>query len=316
MKVEKIDNVEIYPDDKIKLTTMGNVYEVLRMDRINKKSCILVLDKDSYIDLRTGERKEFEHHENRACDRNELRKTMRRLRGIINANCSDVSKCRWITFTYADNMTDTDRLYADCKKLIMLVRYHLGHFEYIHVVEPQGRGAWHIHALWIFDDKAPFIDSAWLRNVWGNGFVTVKKLEDVDNVGAYLTAYLCDCELGDYVRYKLFKNGYSLPRDLDFDSFDASEIDMDVVTKEVEQDGEKMSKRFVKGGRMYMYPPNFNLYRASRGIQKPIEEYMTYENAQKKIGSAQPTFSTAIQLSDDVSGFENVIIKEYYNKLR
>ena len=36
----------------------------------------------------------------------------------------------------------------------------------------------------------------------------------------------------------------------------------------------------------------------------------------KKIGSAQPTFSTAIQLSDDVSGFENVIIKEYYNKLR
>ena len=67
---------------------------------------------------------------------------------------------------------------------------------------------------------------------------------------------------------------------------------------------------------MYMYPPNFNLYRASRGIQKPIEEYLTYENAQKKIGSAQPTFSTAIRLTDDVSDFQNVIIKEYYNRLR
>ena len=314
MKVEKIDNVEIFPDDKIKLTTMGNVYEVLRMDRINKKSCILVLDKDFYIDLRTGEKKEFEHHENRACDRNELRKTMRRLRGIINANCSDVSRCRWITFTYQENMTDTERLYSDCRKLIKTVRYHLGHFEYIHVVEPQGRGAWHIHALWIFDDKAPFIDSAWLRNVWGNGFVTVKKLEDVDNVGAYLTAYLCDCEIEDYTRYVFEKNHLSLPDDISVITSQFSGDD--ILVKEVEQDGKKVSKRFVKGGRMYMYPPNFNLYRASRGIQKPIEEYMTYENAQKKIGSAQPTFSTAIQLSDDVSGFENVIIKEYYNKLR
>lgn len=314
MKVEKIDNVEIFPDDKIKLTTMGNVYEILRMDRINKKSCILVLNKDFYIDLRTGERKEFEHHENRAFDRNELRKTMRRLRGFINANCSDVSKCRWITFTYAENMTDTDMVYRDCQKLIQKVRYRLGHFEYIHVVEPQGRGAWHIHALWIFDDKAPFIDSAWLRNVWGNGFVTVKKLEDVDNVGAYLTAYLCDCEIEDYTRYVFEKNHLSLPDDISVITSQFSGDD--ILVKEVEQDGKKVSKRFVKGGRMYMYPPNFNLYRASRGIQKPIEEYMTYENAQKKIGSAQPTFSTAIQLSDDVSGFENVIIKEYYNKLR
>ena len=314
MKVEKIDNVEIFPDDKIKLTTMGNVYEVLRMDRINKKSCILVLDKDFYVDLRTGERKEFEHHENRAFDRNELRKTMRRLRGLINANCSDVSRCRWITFTYAENITDTDKVYRDCQKLIQKVRYHLGHFEYIHVVEPQGRGAWHIHALWIFDDKAPFIDSAWLRNVWGNGFVTVKKLEDVDNVGAYLTAYLCDCDIEDYTRYVFEKNHLSLPDDI---SVITSQFSVDdILVKEVEQDGKKVSKRFVKGGRMYMYPPNFNLYRASRGIQKPIEEYMTYENAQKKIGSAQPTFSTAIRLTDDVSDFQNVIIKEYYNRLR
>ena len=315
MKVEKIDNAEIFPDDKIKLTTMGNVYEVLRMGRINKKSCILVLDKDFYIDLRTGERKEFEHHENRACDRNELRKTMRRLRGLINANCVDVSKCRWITFTYQENMTDTERLYKDSEKLIKRVRYHLGHFEYIHVVEPQGRGAWHIHALWIFADKAPYVDSSWLRSVWGNGFVTVKKLDDVDNVGAYLTAYLCDAELPEYMRYVCSKNGCPFPADFDFDTVDTS-FDFDIVVKEVEEDGKKVSKRFVKGARLYMYPPNFNLYRASRGIKQPIEEYMTYENAQKKIGSAQPTFSTAIRLTDDVSEFQNVIIKEYYNRLR
>lgn len=315
MKVDKIDNVKIFADDKIKLTTMGNVFEVLRMDRVNTKSSILVLNKDFYVDLRSGEMKEFEHHENRACDRNEIRKTMRRLRGIINANCVDVSKCRWITFTYAENMRDSERVYKDCKNLIKCVRRHLGHFEYIHVVEPQGRGSWHIHALWIFEDKAPYIDSVWLRNVWKQGFVTVKKLDDVDNVGAYLTAYLCDAELPEYLRYVCSKNGCPLPSDFDFDTVYTSS-DSEIVVKEVEENGNKVSKRFVKGARLYMYPPNFNLYRASRGIKQPVEEYMTYENAQKKIGSAKPTFSTAIQLSDDVSGFENVIIKEYYNKLR
>lgn len=316
MKVEKIDNALLFEDSKVKLTTMGNVFEILHMQRINTKSSILVLDKDNYFDLRTGEKKEFEHHENRASDRNELRKTMRRLRGLINANCEDVSHVRWITFTYAENMTDTERLYRDSEKLIKKARYHLGYFGYIHVIEPQARGAWHIHALWIFDHKAPYIDSKWLFNLWGNGFVTVKKLDDVDNVGAYLTAYLCDCDLEDYVRDKLFKDGYSLPADLDFDSFDASELDREVVSKEVEQDGKKVSKRFVKGGRMYMYPTGMQLYRCSRGLKKPIEEYMTYEKAQKKIGSAQPTFSSAIRLSDDTSDFENVIIKEYYNRSR
>lgn len=153
-----------------------------------------------------------------------------------------------------------------------------------------------------------------MRSVWGNGFVTVKKLEDVDNVGAYLTAYLCDCEIEDYTRYVFEKNHLSLPDDISVITSQFSGDD--ILVKEVEQDGKKVSKRFVKGGRMYMYPPNFNLYRASRGIQKPIEEYMTYENAQKKIGSAQPTFSTAIRLTDDVSDFQNVIIKEYYNRLR
>ena len=312
MKVEKIDNALLFEDSKVKLTTMGNVFEILHMQRINTKSSILVLDKDNYIDLRTGEKKEFEHHENRASDRNELRKTMRRLRGLINANCEDVSHVRWITFTYVENMTDTERLYRDSEKLIKKARYHLGYFGYIHVIEPQARGAWHIHALWIFDHKAPYIDSKWLFNLWGHGFVTPKKLDNVDNVGAYLTAYLCDCEVNEHMRYVLEKNHIPVPDDFDY----TVEVSDDITVKEVEENGKKVSKKFVKGARMYMYPTGMQLYRCSRGLKKPIEEYMTYEKAQKKIGSAQPTFSSAIRLSDDTSDFENVIIKEYYNRSR
>ena len=36
-----------------------------------------------------------------------------------------------------------------------------------------------------------------VADLWKQGFVTVKRLDDVDNVGAYLTAYLGDMELSE-----------------------------------------------------------------------------------------------------------------------
>lgn len=62
-----------------------------------------------------------------------------------------------------------------------------------------------------------------------------------------------------------------------------------------------------------MYPPNFNLYRISRGIKKPEKVYMTYSEAKKIVGSAKPTFSTAIQLTDTYTNFSNIVIYESYN---
>ena len=65
-------------------------------------------------------------------------------------------------------------------------------------MEPQGRGAWHAHLVMIFDDKAPYIDNKFMADTWGHGFTTTKKLEDVDNVGAYLTAYLGDMDMLEF----------------------------------------------------------------------------------------------------------------------
>ena len=41
------------------------------------------------------------------------------------------------------------------------------------------------------------MENAVVRDCWKQGFVTVKRLDDVDNVGAYLTAYLGDMELSE-----------------------------------------------------------------------------------------------------------------------
>lgn len=65
-----------------------------------------------------------------------------------------------------------------------------------------------------------------------------------------------------------------------------------------------------------MYPPNFNLYRISRGIKKPVKEYMSYKMAKEKVGSNQPTYSSAIMISDNDNNFTNIIVYESYNTKR
>lgn len=40
---------------------------------------------------------------------------------------------------------------------------------------------------------------------------------------------------------------------------------------------------------------------------------MTYSEAKKIVGSAKPTFSTAIQLTDTYTNFSNIVIYESYN---
>ena len=62
-----------------------------------------------------------------------------------------------------------------------------------------------------------------------------------------------------------------------------------------------------------MYPPNFNLYRVSRGIKKPKKVYMTYSEPKEKVGSSQPTYTSSLMLTDTDTDFSNIFIYESYN---
>ena len=168
-----------------------------------------------------------------------------------------------------------------------------GSFDYINVVEPQGRGAWHCHLLLRFNDlDSIFILNSELAELWGQGFVTIKSLKDVDNIGAYLSAYLADLELTD-------------------DTFRvAVKEDLKIVEREVE--GE--TKRFIKGGRLHMYPPGMNLYRKSRGVKFPERETMTYKEAKKIVGSAKPHYSNQYEI--EIDDFSNTVAFEQYNSKR
>jgi len=232
-----------------------------------------------------------------------LYKTFANARAIINSNVTDVSKVRWCTLTYAENMTDSKRLYQDFQAFNQRFQYFCikkgwSKPEYIVMMEPQGRGAWHAHLLYIWQDqKAPFISNQDFKEMWGFGFVRIKKLDDVDNVGAYLTAYLGDMEVGEVgvknVEGKILK-----------------------VVEIENSDGKKVKKSIIKGARLDLYPVGFNMMRCSRGVKRPIVEMLSQEKAEKKVLEATKTFQSAIKLIDIEKDFESIIIKEQYNKIR
>lgn len=292
------------PNLDVKVTEMGNVIEIQYMSRRNCKQTIQMLQGgEQFVICSTGEIKDVEHHNTRKDNKKGLYKTFANARAVINANVTDVSRVRWCTLTYADNMTDPKRLYKDFQQFNQRFQYYCkthGYSkpEYIVMMEPQGRGAWHAHLLYIWQNqKAPYISNLDFRELWGHGFVRIKKLDNVDNVGAYLTAYLGDMEIDE------------------MDLTKAVGKQCKVVEVE-DEDGKKVKKAIVKGARLDLYPANFNMLRCSRGVNRPVAEMMSQEEASKKVSAATKTFESAIKLTDHENDFETVIIREQYNKVR
>lgn len=300
--------------DSVKVTVMNHLIEVQHMEKMNTVNHIKKLDKDRYLDLRTGEIKDFQHSENRQQNYNSLRQTFKKLRYLINNNFTGKPNEIHLILTYAENMTDPKQLYKDFDKFMKRLRYKYENessIDYLSVIEPQGRGAWHCHVLMRFNDlEKVYIPNKFdkstkeaidapMYDLWGNGWITIKSLKDVDNIGAYLSAYLTDIEF-DATK---FETG-----EYDWTKF----IGKDFEVKSVIHEGQE--KKFIKGGRLYMYPPGMNLYRKSKGIDYPEHQMIKYKNIKKIVGSAEPNYSKSYHIEN--GDFENTITFVQYNLKR
>lgn len=294
------DSFSLLDNAKVTVTKMNHITEIQYMEKANGTATILKIDKDHYQDLKTGEIKEFKHTENRAENSNSLGKTFNKMRYLINYNFTGKQNELFITLTYAENMTDTKRLYSDTDKFFKRLKYRYKNestIDYITVVEPQGRGAWHMHILIKFNDlNKIFIPNKELSDIWGQGYVTVKRIQGIDNVGAYLTAYLADLEYTEDNIKEVYLND--------------TEKKIEVIEKEVE--GKK--KKFIKGGRLHRYPTGMNYYRSSRGIKMPERIKTTYREAKKIAGSGTPHYTRKIDIEKDT--FTNTLYYEQYNSKR
>lgn len=311
-KAKRVENPDFSPKAVSKVTWMGPVIKVSTMECYPRGSSIQNLNKHEYVDLRTGEIKKKKHIENRAQNESGIRCTMANIRALVNTNVVNPNKCRWVTLTYAENMVDTKRLYRDFDNFRKrLNRYctkqKYGKPEYISVIEPQGRGAWHIHVFLIWEHTAPFIPNdehtpgfsgVSMASLWGHGFTKTQRLADIDNIGAYFSAYLGDIPFEE------------LP--------DGTHVDVSkIVEKEfLGANGTTKKKKFVKGGRLSMYPPGMQIIRHSRGIKYPTSEIMSQKEAKEKVKGATLTFSTGYEIVDDADKIVNTIYNQYYNTRR
>lgn len=286
----------------VSLKSMGNIKEIGISDRHNSKATIIPLSREKYVILSTGEVKKVEHH---ALDRTDnfrnLEKSMHGLSDLINANISqkNVECCRFITFTYRENMQDSERLYNDFKNFNKRFKRYMNklahNYEYIVTVEAQERGAFHLHGIFIFTKKAPFIENSVLSNMWRLGFVSVKAIDkNIDDIGKYLTAYLTGLPIDGIspIAPKLIGGNI----------------------KEVVSD--RKSKRIIKGSRLKLLPVGIRMYRYSKGIKKPEIKTLSYGEALKEL--SDDGFSKvneySVEIKDIERNFTTKYIKQTFKK--
>lgn len=125
-----------------------------------------------------------------------------KIRRLIYANFGPGSK--FITLTFSDttdfNIYDLKSCNEKFALFVKRLRKFYPDFKYLSKPEFQKRGAVHYHLV----VDIGFIDKKVLSNLWGHGFVDIRKVECQEQIGPYLTKYLSK----DYYdeRYKNHKS--------------------------------------------------------------------------------------------------------------
>ena len=134
-----------------------------------------------------------------------------------------------------------------------------------------------------------------MAHIWGHGFTKTKSLHGLDNPGLYLTAYLGDMELSEALRAGTARGKIA----------EASTTD---------EQGKRQKKAIIKGARLRLYPPGFNLYRSSKGVQRPEIWQTTEAEAQEMVHGAPLTYEKTISVTDEAGTIKNIINYRQYNR--
>lgn len=115
------------------------------------------------------------------------KKTAQRAKATVRryANANPQLK-KFFTLTFAENQQDLDYAHYELDKFIKRLKTRYKGFQFINVVEFQKRGAIHFHMLC----NLPYVPVEELAEIWGHGFVKINRIDNVDNVGAYITKYM------------------------------------------------------------------------------------------------------------------------------
>jgi len=129
-----------------------------------------------------------------------LERTRANIRHWVNTN-DNLNK--FLTLTFKKNMTDISRANYDFKIFRQKLERYIGQdLKYIAVMELQKRGAVHYHTLC----ELPFIDKLELSKMWGHGFIDIKRIDHIRNIGSYMSKYLTKSLLLPDGKKRFFKS--------------------------------------------------------------------------------------------------------------
>lgn len=140
-------------------------------------------------------------------------KAREKVRRLISANFGAGNL--FITLTFKENMQDLEVANYELKKFVQKMKRKQKDFVHVTVVEFQKRGAVHYHMVCNFEltwqnEKDLQEKERTLAKIWGNGFVDIKPISHVDNVGAYVVKYMTkengDSRLDGQKRYFFSRN--------------------------------------------------------------------------------------------------------------
>lgn len=168
-----------------------------------------------------------------------MKKARTNIRRLVNTNFNQWTddeenriNSKFLTLTFRKNMTDIPSANYEFTKFIQRLSYECSwKIKYIAVIEFQdgkvykdrktgetkrgtGRGAIHYHVVMF---NMPYIPNAKLEKIWGQGFIKINKLDNVDNVGAYVCKYMTvDLDDERLVGQKTYfkSTGLLLPQDI------------------------------------------------------------------------------------------------------
>ncbi len=159
--------------------------------------------------------------ENRKKTAQRSRITVRR---YANAN-PQLSK--FLTLTFAENQQDLAVARYELDKFLKRVKTRYKDLQYICVVEFQVRGAIHFHMLC----NLPYVSAEELAELWGNGFIKINRIDNVDNVGAYITKYMTKETFDERLAGK---KCYSMSKNLQVPEEYTQDEDIDEVLENLE----------------------------------------------------------------------------------
>lgn len=128
-----------------------------------------------------------------------IHRTRGNLRRLINSNNrqlfdnnEEIQVPKFVTLTFEENIQDLTSANKIYTKFIKRFNYKIfgvkeSKLKYTVVPEFQKRGAVHYHVIFY---NLPWFDSNLLAEIWNQGFIKIKDISEVDNVGAYMTKYM------------------------------------------------------------------------------------------------------------------------------